>query len=88
MERLSTAYTFARAREEGDRSRFVEIAVSLLFGGCVALSIAQCATASFALNRSGALEQVVVRAMPQKTQVAETPALPSHPVSRAVARPL
>ena len=87
LERLSSACTFARAREESGRGRVVEIVASLLFGGCVLLSVTQSATASFALNRTGALDQVVVRAMPKKTQVATAPATLAQPASRPARAP-
>lgn len=74
LERLSIAYTFARAREEGRRGRVAEIAAALLFGGCVAFSVVQCATTSLTLHRSGALEQVVARAMPKTAPAATAPA--------------
>ncbi len=76
LERLSIAYTFARAREEGRRGRVAEIAAALLFGGCVAFSVVQCAATSLTLNHSGALEQVVARAMPKKAPAATAPATP------------
>jgi sirohydrochlorin ferrochelatase len=84
LERLSAACAFARAREESRRGRRVEIVASLLFAGCVAVSIAQSTTAAFALNRHGALEQVVLRAMPKKTQVAAAAALPPPALKKTV----
>ena len=91
-DRLSTAYTFAQAREESRRGRLAEIVAALLFGGCVAVSVLQSGAASFALNRSAALEQVVARAVQKKAQPAATatPALAASRPARATihARPL
>ncbi len=91
-DRLSTAYTFAQAREESRRGQFAEIVAAVLFGGCVAVSVLQSGAASFALNRNEALEQVVARAVQKKAQqpaATETPALATSQPARATqARPL
>ena len=68
-ERLSTACVFARANEENSRGRFAEILATVLFAGCIAFSALHGGATSYALHRSGALDQFVARAMaPKKAQ--------------------